>query len=193
MLLEDGTRFEGRICGDARGRGPGEVVFNTAMTGYQEAVTDPSYAGQIITFTYTMIGNYGVSPAAMESTKAHARGVIMRDARNGDDAATRRGRLARLARGERRPGRSPGSTPAPWSATSATRARCAAGSSRRRRREAEAREADRGRADDGRRRLRQQGEPAGADRFDGDGPHVVAIDTGIKSSIVASCSSAAAA
>ncbi len=90
VLLEDGTRFEGSTCG-APGGGVGEVVFNTAMTGYQEAVTDPSYAGQIITFTYTMIGNYGVSPAAMESSKPHARGVIMREARNGDDAASAEG------------------------------------------------------------------------------------------------------
>jgi carbamoyl-phosphate synthase small subunit len=90
VLLEDGTRFEGVLCGSIEG-GVGEVVFNTAMTGYQEAVTDPSYAGQIITFTYPMIGNYGVSPAAMESSKPHARGVIMREARNGDDAATAEG------------------------------------------------------------------------------------------------------
>ena len=90
VLLEDGTRFEGSICGSPGG-GVGEVVFNTAMTGYQEAVTDPSYAGQIVTFTYTMIGNYGVSPAAMESSKPHARGVIMREAGNGDDAATAEG------------------------------------------------------------------------------------------------------
>jgi len=90
VLLEDGTRYEGSICGSLEG-GVGEVVFNTAMSGYQESVTDPSYAGQIITFTYTMIGNYGVSPAAMESTRAHARGVIMREARNGDDAATAEG------------------------------------------------------------------------------------------------------
>lgn len=87
VLLEDGSRFEGLLCGAPAG-GVGEVVFNTAMTGYQEAVTDPSYAGQVITFTYPMIGNYGVSPAAMESDRAHARGVIMRDARNGDDAAS---------------------------------------------------------------------------------------------------------
>ena len=60
MLLEDGTRFDGELCGDA-GAVTGEVVFNTAMTGYQEAVTDPSYAGQIITFTYPLIGNYGVA------------------------------------------------------------------------------------------------------------------------------------
>ena len=90
VLLEDGSRFDGLLCGETGG-GVGEVVFNTAMTGYQEAVTDPSYAGQIITFTYPMIGNYGVSADAMESGRAHARGVIMRDARNSDDAASAEG------------------------------------------------------------------------------------------------------
>ena len=74
------------------------------MTGYQEAVTDPSYAGQIITFTYPMIGNYGVSAEAMESGRAHARGVIMREARNNDRRGDRRWRLARLARVQRRLG-----------------------------------------------------------------------------------------
>jgi carbamoyl-phosphate synthase small subunit len=87
LLLEDGTRLDGELCGDL-GRATGEVVFNTAMTGYQEAVTDPSYAGQIITFTYPLIGNYGVSADAMESDRIHARGVIMREAKNGEDAAT---------------------------------------------------------------------------------------------------------
>jgi carbamoyl-phosphate synthase small subunit len=62
-------------------------VFNTSMTGYQESVTDPSYAGQIITFTYPMIGNYGVAEEAMESDRVHARGVIMREGRNSHDAA----------------------------------------------------------------------------------------------------------
>ena len=61
------------------------------MTGYQESVTDPSYAGQIIVFTYPLIGNYGVSGAAMESEAVHARGVVMRDAKNGEDAATAEG------------------------------------------------------------------------------------------------------
>lgn len=91
VLLEDGSRFDGMLFGEAEDLTFGEVVFNTAMTGYQEAVTDPSYSGQVITFTYPMIGNYGVSPAAMESARAHARGVIMRDARNGSDAATAEG------------------------------------------------------------------------------------------------------
>ncbi len=90
VLLEDGARLEGELCGSLPESGAvlGEVVFNTAMTGYQESVTDPSYAGQIITFTYPLVGNYGVSAAAMESNAAHARAVIMRDAHNGEDCAT---------------------------------------------------------------------------------------------------------
>jgi carbamoyl-phosphate synthase small subunit len=79
VLLEDGTMLEGEAVG-ARRAALGEVVFNTAMTGYQEAVTDPSYAGQIITFTYPLIGNYGVWSHAVESDRAHARAVIMREA-----------------------------------------------------------------------------------------------------------------
>ncbi|MGH2924297.1 MAG: carbamoyl-phosphate synthase domain-containing protein, partial [Solirubrobacterales bacterium] len=90
VLLEDGTRLDGELCGDPA-RITGEVVFNTAMTGYQEAVTDPSYAGQVITFTYPLIGNYGVSAEAMESERAHARGVIMREGKNGEDAASAEG------------------------------------------------------------------------------------------------------
>jgi carbamoyl-phosphate synthase small subunit len=78
VLLEDGARFDGLLCG-APGGATGEVVFNTAMSGYQEAVTDPSYRGQIITYTYPMIGNYGVSDAFMESPEPHARAVIMRE------------------------------------------------------------------------------------------------------------------
>jgi carbamoyl-phosphate synthase small subunit len=88
VLLEDGSRLEGELCGAADAEVLGEVVFNTAMTGYQESVTDPSYAGQIITFTYPLIGNYGVSGDAMESDAVHARGVVMREAKNGEDSAT---------------------------------------------------------------------------------------------------------
>jgi carbamoyl-phosphate synthase small subunit len=89
VLLEDGTRFDGELCGaiDAAAT-TGEVVFNTAMTGYQESVTDPSYAGQIITFTYPLIGNYGVAAEAMESDRIHARAVIMREAKNHRAAAS---------------------------------------------------------------------------------------------------------
>jgi carbamoyl-phosphate synthase small subunit len=81
VLLGDGTRFDGEAVG-AETHATGEVVFNTAMTGYQEAVTDPSYSGQVITFTYPLIGNYGVSDDAVESDRVHARAVIMREARN---------------------------------------------------------------------------------------------------------------
>src|SRR4051794_5112450 len=92
VLLQDGARFDGDLHGDGNLPGiTGEVVFNTSMTGYQEAVTDPSYAGQIITFTYPLVGNYGVSAAAMESDRVHARAVIMRDAHNGEDVATAEG------------------------------------------------------------------------------------------------------
>jgi carbamoyl-phosphate synthase small subunit len=85
VLLEDGTRFDGLGCG-ADAPAVGEIVFTTSMSGYQEAMTDPSYAGQLITFTYPQIGNYGVSPAAMESDRIHARAAIMRVAVNRDDA-----------------------------------------------------------------------------------------------------------
>jgi len=90
ILLEDGTRFDGELVASG-GEVTGEVVFNTAMTGYQEAVTDPSYAGQLITFTYPLIGNYGVGAAAMESDRVHARAAIMREAKNGEDAAEAEG------------------------------------------------------------------------------------------------------
>src|SRR2546423_7801380 len=99
ILLEDGTRFDGDLCGavtngiraDLLQPGLGEVVFNTSMSGYQEAVTDPSYAGQIVVFTYPLVGNYGVSAEAMESDRVHARGVVMRDAKNGEDVASAEG------------------------------------------------------------------------------------------------------
>ena len=183
VLLEDGTRLDGELCGAADELVTGEVVFNTSMTGYQEAVTDPSYAGQIITYTYPLIGNYGVSADAMEADRPHARGVVMRDAKNSEDAADAEGgwldwlrdrgvpgisgvdtrTLVRHIRdrGAMRGGIFPASVP-----------------------EAEARE-------------RVAGEPAmeGADfartvtpgepvRLEGDGPHVVALDTGIKHSII---------
>jgi carbamoyl-phosphate synthase small subunit len=86
LLLEDGTRFDGESVG-ADVAGTGEVVFNTAMSGYQEAVTDPSYAGQIIVFTYPLIGNYGVTQAHMESDRIHTRAVIMREGIDREDAS----------------------------------------------------------------------------------------------------------
>jgi carbamoyl-phosphate synthase small subunit len=85
VLLEDGTRFDGIAVG-APEAATGEVVFTTGMSGYQESVTDPSFAGQIITFTYPHIGNYGVSEDAMESERIWARAVIMRAAMNTEDA-----------------------------------------------------------------------------------------------------------
>jgi carbamoyl-phosphate synthase small subunit len=85
LLLEDGARFDGESVA-APVEGLGEVVFNTAMSGYQEAVTDPSYAGQIIVFTYPLIGNYGVAAPHMESDRVHARAVIMREGVDREDA-----------------------------------------------------------------------------------------------------------
>jgi carbamoyl-phosphate synthase small subunit len=85
LLLEDGTRFDGESVG-APVAATGEVVFNTAMSGYQESVTDPSYRGQVIVFTYPLIGNYGVSKEAMESDGVHARAVIMREGIDREDA-----------------------------------------------------------------------------------------------------------
>lgn len=78
LILDDGERFEGFACG-MRGRAVGEVCFNTSMTGYQEILTDPSYAGQIITMTYPEMGNYGVNPADVESRRVHATGLVVRE------------------------------------------------------------------------------------------------------------------
>jgi carbamoyl-phosphate synthase small subunit len=182
LLLEDGTRFDGELCGDAAAV-TGEVVFNTSMTGYQEAVTDPSYAGQIITFTYPLTGNYGTSAEAMESDRVHARAVVMREAKNGEDAAdAERGwldwlrdcgiaaitgvdtrALVRHIRdaGAMRGGMFPGELP-----ESEARERVAA--------EPSMEGAD----------LAARVTPVEAVEFDGAGPHVVGIDTGIKLSII---------
>ncbi|HWB69856.1 MAG TPA: glutamine-hydrolyzing carbamoyl-phosphate synthase small subunit [Solirubrobacterales bacterium] len=182
LLLEDGTRFDGEAVGSPEAV-TGEVVFNTAMTGYQESVTDPSYAGQIIVFTYPLIGNYGVSAEAMESDRAHARGVVMRDAKNREDVATAEGGwLDWLAdcgvggisgidtralvrhirdRGAMRGGIFPAETPVTVA------------------REAIVAEPSMDGADFARRVT-----PPEPVRFDGEGPHVVGIDTGVKMSIV---------
>jgi carbamoyl-phosphate synthase small subunit len=81
LVLSDGAEFEGEAIGalDLDGATTGEVVFNTALSGYQEIVTDPSYAGQIITFTYPHIGNYGVNDSDDESRRPFCSGVIVRD------------------------------------------------------------------------------------------------------------------
>src|SRR5436190_23378910 len=78
LALADGTVFRGRAIG-ALGRAMGEVVFNTAMTGYEEILTDPSYAGQIVTLTYPHIGNVGINPEDMESRRIFAAGLVIRD------------------------------------------------------------------------------------------------------------------
>ena len=78
LALEDGTVFRGTSIG-AAGRTIGEVVFNTAMTGYQEILTDPSYARQIVTLTYPHIGNTGTNAEDFESSKIHAAGLVIRD------------------------------------------------------------------------------------------------------------------
>jgi carbamoyl-phosphate synthase small subunit len=183
VLLEDGSRFDGEgLCGHHRPI-TGEVVFNTAMTGYQESVTDPSYAGQIIVFTYPLIGNYGVSAAAMESDRAHARGVVMRDPKNREDAATAEGGwldwlddcgVSGLAgadtraivrhirdRGAMRGGIFPGEMA-----------------------ESEARQMIEAEPSMDGADLARTVTPPEAVRFEGDGPHVVGIDTGIKLNIV---------
>src|SRR6187200_2109770 len=85
VLLEDGTRFDGEPVG-APVSVTGEVVFTTGMSGYQESMSDPSFARQLITFTTAHVGNYGVSEAAMESDRIHAAGAIMRAAVDYDDA-----------------------------------------------------------------------------------------------------------
>ncbi|MGH9189077.1 MAG: glutamine-hydrolyzing carbamoyl-phosphate synthase small subunit [Acidimicrobiales bacterium] len=80
-MLADGTVFEGEAVGaePPGGVATGEVVFNTVMTGYQEVLTDPSYAGQVVAFTYPHIGNYGVSDDDDESRRPACRGVVVRD------------------------------------------------------------------------------------------------------------------
>jgi carbamoyl-phosphate synthase small subunit len=182
VLLEDGARFDGELCG-ALAAVTGEVVFNTAMTGYQESVTDPSYAGQIITFTYPLIGNYGVSATAMESDRVHARAVIMRDAHNGEDVATAEGGwldwladcgvpaisgvdTRSLVRHIRDLGAMRGGIFAAELSEGEAREKIAA--------EPSMEGAD----------LARTVTPPEPIRFEGEGPHVVGIDTGIKMSII---------
>ena len=79
IYIEDGRVIKGKGLGKT-GTSLGELVFNTSMTGYQEILTDPSYGGQIITMTYPLIGNYGVSMEFSESDSVHARGFIIKSA-----------------------------------------------------------------------------------------------------------------
>ncbi|MGH2837380.1 MAG: glutamine-hydrolyzing carbamoyl-phosphate synthase small subunit [Thermoleophilaceae bacterium] len=182
ILLEDGTRFDGDAVG-APGQITGEVVFNTAMSGYQESVTDPSYRGQIIVFTYPLIGNYGVSQEAMESDAVHARAVVMREGVDREDApAAEGGWLTWLAdcgvpgitgvdtRALVRHIRDKGSMrggifPADVS-------------------ESQAREAIEAEPPMSGRDLAREVTPGEPVILEGDGPRIVGIDTGIKQSIV---------
>jgi carbamoyl-phosphate synthase small subunit len=182
LLLEDGTRLDGDAAG-ARAATLGEVVFNTSMSGYQEAVTDPSYRGQIIVFTYPLVGNYGVSAEAMESDAIHARGVVMREGVDREDAPGAEGgwltwlddcgvpaitgvdtrALVRHIRdkGAMRGGIFPAGVP-----------------------EREAMERVRAEPSMAGRDLAREVTPSEPVVLPGDGPRLVAIDTGIKSSIV---------
>src|ERR671912_2876072 len=79
LVLEDGRTFRGYAFG-AEGEAFGEMVFNTSMTGYQEVLTDPSYAGQIVCMTYPLIGNYGVNQEDSESSRPWVEGFVVREA-----------------------------------------------------------------------------------------------------------------
>ncbi|GAC1318920.1 MAG: glutamine-hydrolyzing carbamoyl-phosphate synthase small subunit [Thermoleophilaceae bacterium] len=185
LLLEDGTRLDGEAAG-APLAATGEVVFNTSMSGYQEAVSDPSYRGQVIVFTYPLIGNYGVSAEAMESDAVHARAVVMREGVDREDAHGAEGGwltwladcgiaaitgvdTRALVRHIRDKGAMRGGIfPAELS-------------------EREARELIEAEPPMDGRDLAQEVTPTAVERInsDGSGPLVVALDTGIKSSIVA--------
>src|SRR5437763_12988926 len=80
LVLEDGTVFRGTLVG-APGVAAGEACFTTAMAGYEEAATDPSYVAQVLCFSYPLIGNYGVDPARLESERVQAEAIVMRTAR----------------------------------------------------------------------------------------------------------------
>jgi len=80
LALESGATFEGTLfAAPLRGSSHGEVVFNTCMTGYQEVITDPSYAGQVVVMTYPLIGNYGCRDDTAESYRAHCRALVVRE------------------------------------------------------------------------------------------------------------------
>ena len=111
-----GRRHDVRGRGDRReppdGVAAGEVVFNTVLTGYQEVITDPSYAGQIITFTYPHIGNYGTTPDDRESRRPFCRGVVIRDLARRPQQLAQRGGSRRVPRAPTACRASPASTPA---------------------------------------------------------------------------------
>jgi carbamoyl-phosphate synthase small subunit len=183
VLLEDGERFDGDAVG-ADGHVTGEVVFTTGMSGYQESMSDPSFARQLITFTYPHVGNYGVSEAAMESDRIHAVGAIMREAVDTDDApGAEQGWLSWL-----RANGVPGITGVDTRAlvrhirtAGAMRGgifpASMAGGEAMERVQAEPSMV-------GRDLAREVGVRAPETHGDGDGPRIVALDTGIKRSIV---------
>src|SRR5919202_4374404 len=82
LVLEDGAAFAGRMVG-ASGVAAGEACFTTAMAGYEEAVTDPSYIAQVLCFTYPDVGNYGVDASRLEAERVQCEGVVMRRGRPG--------------------------------------------------------------------------------------------------------------
>ena len=84
LLTADGGRYPGELFG-AQAIGTGELVFTTGMMGYQESLTDPSFAGQVLTFTYPLIGNYGVHIGASESAQVWPKGVVVRHAMHQPD------------------------------------------------------------------------------------------------------------
>jgi carbamoyl-phosphate synthase small subunit len=183
VLLEDGTRFDGEAVG-ADGHVCGEVVFTTGMSGYQESMTDPSFARQLITFTVPHVGNYGVSEQGMESDRIHAAGAIMRAAVNAADAPSAEGGWLDWLRSGGVPGISGVDTRA------LVRHIRTAGAMRGGIFPAaiDAGEAmDRVRAEPsmvGRDLAREVTVAAPEVHGDGDGPRIVALDTGIKRSIV---------
>ena len=91
LVLADGTTYTGTAFG-AAGTTTGEVVFNTGMTGYQEILTDPSYAGQLVALTYPIIGNYGVTPDDFESRASRSPGSSSRNSPTRPPTGARRGR-----------------------------------------------------------------------------------------------------
>lgn len=93
LVLADGQVFEGESLG-SEGTALGELVFNTSMMGYQEILTDPSYAGQVVMLTYPLIGNYGVNDEDMESTRPHCAGFVVREGRPLLDSWRSRGSLS---------------------------------------------------------------------------------------------------
>ena len=103
LLLADGGRFEGTLFG-AEGFGEGELVFTTGMMGYQESLTDPSWAGQILTFTYPLIGNYGIHGGKSESRAVWPKGVVVRHAMNDPDHRNSIGTVSELLQAHGVPG-----------------------------------------------------------------------------------------